>query len=562
MHESMMAQNGMDHDHHQQVHESEEFGNDGGWGDIHHNYSSSPQHQSPLYEQSGFTFTQPFQQNTLPTEQAFSPHRMPIPHHSQTHTTHQPLLPLIMPSHQTWPSMLTNPATYSTPPVAISSTVAPLVKGNSKKQQAHHPISSPRKTLTDSDRRRMCQYHEENPSVKQTEIGAMFGVERSTVSKVLCKKDKYLLLEDRSLSPIKRAKGNKFPDIDRALANWVRKSQREGRPVTDEDIKEQARHFAANVHPVADSHLKTNSATWLEKFKQKNKIGDAKLTRKASETSIPDSSFNPESARPSASQTPKGTSPTSPKGTSSSSPVSTTRSEEDLNSKRRDGVRYLSQEKGGYRHSNSQSTTSLSSAFDTGPTSPTTPFTFSPDPGNSWLSLQPSQSHPPGTSFQRPRSQTFPMLGIDPSLISSSFNEPLTPKYSLPGTAPSSSLDSPSHEMPSSFVLDSALDESNESAMGPQPHTTTSGLQSPPVSVGLSSPTQDDARRALETFLSFVTQSPNRLVDENEYMTVVKLTERLRLQPNGDLPGGLHRIAEQDCEPTAPKMEQSMSVGC
>ncbi|KAK2630225.1 hypothetical protein QTJ16_001045 [Diplocarpon rosae] len=427
MHESMMAQNGMDHDHHQQVHESEEFGNDGGWCDIHHNYSSSPQHQSPLYEQSGFTFTQPFQQNTLPTEQAFS-HRMPIPHHSQTHTTHQPLLPLIMPSHQTWPSMLTNPATYSTPPVAISSTVAPLVKGNSKKQQAHHPISSPRKTLTDSDRRRMCQYHEENPSVKQTEIG--------------------------------------------------------------------------------------------------------------------------------------GTSPTSPKGTSSSSPVSTTRSEEDLNSKRRDGVRYLSQEKGGYRHSNSQSTTSLSSAFDTGPTSPTTPFTFSPDPGNSWLSLQPSQSHPPGTSFQRPRSQTFPMLGIDPSLISSSFNEPLTPKYSLPGTAPSSSLDSPSHEMPSSFVLDSALDESNESAMGPQPHTTTSGLQSPPVSVGLSSPTQDDARRALETFLSFVTQSPNRLVDENEYMTVVKLTERLRLQPNGDLPGGLHRIAEQDCEPTAPKMEQSMSVGC
>jgi hypothetical protein len=33
--------------------------------------------------------------------------------------------------------------------------------------------------LTDQDRRRMCQYHEDNPTVKQTEIGgtpvAVFG---------------------------------------------------------------------------------------------------------------------------------------------------------------------------------------------------------------------------------------------------------------------------------------------------------------------------------------------------------------------------------------------------
>lgn len=35
-----------------------------------------------------------------------------------------------------------------------------------------------RRTLTDDDRRRMCLYHQENPHVKQTEIGAMFGVER------------------------------------------------------------------------------------------------------------------------------------------------------------------------------------------------------------------------------------------------------------------------------------------------------------------------------------------------------------------------------------------------
>jgi len=87
------------------------------------------------------------------------------------HTAHQQLLPLIMPSHPTWPSMLTNPASYSAPPVAIPPASAPVVKGNGTKLPAIHATPSPRKTLTDSDRRRMCQYHEENPTVKQTEIG-------------------------------------------------------------------------------------------------------------------------------------------------------------------------------------------------------------------------------------------------------------------------------------------------------------------------------------------------------------------------------------------------------
>jgi len=47
----------------------------------------------------------------------------------------------------------------------------------------------------------------------------------------------------------------------------------------------------------------------------------------------------------------------------------------------------------------------------------------------------------------------------------------------------------------------------------------------------------------------------------------LKLTDKLQLQQSGSgiskpLPGGLHRIAETDCELVAPKMEQSMSAGC
>ena len=165
MHDSMMAQIGMDHEHH---HHDNGFGGSDGWVDISSSYNSS-QHQSPIYEQGGFGFMQqPVQHKGLPTEQHYTQRISQPP---PPHTAHQQLLPLIMPSHPTWPSMLTNPASYSAPPVAIPPASAPVVKGNGTKLPAIHATPSPRKTLTDSDRRRMCQYHEENPTVKQTEIG-------------------------------------------------------------------------------------------------------------------------------------------------------------------------------------------------------------------------------------------------------------------------------------------------------------------------------------------------------------------------------------------------------
>ena len=106
----------------------------------------------------------------------------------------------------------------------------------------------------------MCQYAEEHPGSKQTEIGGVYlfstpmrtlltscsnlwsrtkvgklsgrlycvlhtDHERSTVSKVLRQKDKFLTQDDGSRSPIKRAKG-RSPDIERALAVWAKNQVR------------------------------------------------------------------------------------------------------------------------------------------------------------------------------------------------------------------------------------------------------------------------------------------------------------------------------------------------
>lgn len=376
--------------------------------------------------------------------------------------------------------------------------------------------------------------------------------------------------EDRSLSPVKRAKG-KFPDIDRALANWVRNSQKQGIPLTDAAIKEKARFFAATVgNP--DSHSKANSTSWLEKFKQKNGIGGGKLLRRASETNIPDpGSLNHDSATTPASQTPSGVSPTSPGDLAS--PLSTAKSEENIKG---EGMEYLDFGQN-YRHSNSQSTTSLSSAFtDTapssfsgGPTSPTTPFAFSPDTTCApFIPSQQSRLPPPANSYQpRPRSQTFPMISVDPAYIPPSQSvDPLTPKYQQPVTAPPSALEPPMHEeIPPPFGMDSSPPLRHRSSNGSMvPPSATPGntgqLSSPTGNSTPSSPTCDDARRAVDTLLSYFNAAPKGLIDQNEYMTVLKLTEKLRLQQSGQqLPGGLHRIPEQEVEATAPKIEHT---GC
>ena len=89
-------------------------------------------------------------------------------------------------------------------------------------------------------------------------------------------------MDERSRSPMKRAKG-KFPDVDRALANWAKNHVKQGLPLTDAIIQEQARVFASTVNH-SDGQLKALSSSWLEKFKQK--YGIESKSRKNSMTAV------------------------------------------------------------------------------------------------------------------------------------------------------------------------------------------------------------------------------------------------------------------------------------
>ena len=357
---------------------------------------------------------------------------------------------------------------------------------------------------------------------------------------------------------MKRSKG-KFPDIERALSNWARNHQRQGLPLSDAIIRDKARFFAATVG-TSECHDKVNSSSWLEKFKQKNHLLGAK-PRKSSQNS---SDGRRSSESKSGSHTPNGLSPVSPLETA---PLSPKQGQEYPKTGSPDSYGNLT-----YRHTHSQSTTSLASCLsdNTNPSSftsdirsPTSPF-FSPNPscGPSPFIPQQAQLSPIAANSIRPRSQTFPMVGIEPSYISPTpSTEPLTPKYlqrsvampsmesslselSEPHLSIEHSLHQPPHGLPNYTTSPSSM------APPPMPTLTTGPS---PISSPTIPPSQDEARQALEVLMTFFEHQPSGAVDPQEYFTMGKLMEKLKLQ--GGLPGGMQAMQtpERDVAPVAKK---------
>lgn len=183
MHSNMIGSTGMDQDSH--LAHDNTFSNDH-WAEM------NPYNQISLPAYGGDYYMPPVSHG-LPSE-SIGGHMAPPPvpqaiqhQQHQQHHQHHPFPsqqlphPLVIPTQPRaqvpWPSLQTNPGqSYSAPPVAIPPQTALSLKPQPKLPSL--TTSQPRKTLTEDDRRRMCQYAEDNPNMKQTEIGAKFGVER------------------------------------------------------------------------------------------------------------------------------------------------------------------------------------------------------------------------------------------------------------------------------------------------------------------------------------------------------------------------------------------------
>ncbi len=325
----------------------------------------------------------------------------------------------------------------------------------------------------------------------------------------------------------------------------MRNHQRQGLPLSDDIILERARFFATTVGS-SDVHIKLNSARWLERFKRKNRLLGAKPLPKSEkgEDSDSDSDYSDTEI-----QTPNGISPISPLGAALNSLDLPSRSST-IKSELVDG----------YTQTPSQSVASLASQrSDT-----TTPSTFSQSPSTSSMyspdgiteasSFLDSQQ---GANSIRPRSQTFPMLGVETSLGPSSGPNGIhvTPKQ-LEEIMSNAALETPVEEKSeaelkyqkqsrSNSRVHSPSTTSSPTLMGPPRHRSqnASPVSNSSASSPIGFPSQDEARKALELVMNFFQNQPTGAVDPQEYITMGKLMEKLKVHgtPSG-LPGGMHSI--------------------
>jgi hypothetical protein len=164
------------------------------------------------------------------------------------------------------------------------------------------------------------------------------------------------------------------------------------------------------------------------------------------------------------------------------------------------------------------------------------------------MGRQAATGQPGSSNFQRPRSQTFPMLvGVEQYMSPPASSDALTPKF-----AGSGALDSPTTGLPGSL---SAIDE----AMSMSPTQITHSMQPPPLptmyadekgsSADMSpmTPSQEEAARALELVMNFFqSQNAGFVVEPQEYVTIGKLMEKLRIKRSSESLSSMRRVSEPD----------------
>jgi len=187
--------------------------------------------------------------------------------------------------------------------------------------------------LTDADRKILCDYHTQNPRMKHEHIGQVFGIERSTVSKILKNKQKWVEITDTapprfenrfdqhavmsnrsalsatesarrstppSLSHASQAqtdvaieapstgrhpKRGRHPELELALTTWGKQQTAGNIMVTDEQLKQKALDIAAAMG-IELGQFKA-SPGWLENYKARSGLNAGRFPATQSDLQPP-----------------------------------------------------------------------------------------------------------------------------------------------------------------------------------------------------------------------------------------------------------------------------------
>lgn len=129
-------------------------------------------------------------------------------------------------------------------------------------------IAKGKTRLRNIDRKAICEAAQNNPKMRQEELAARFGIERSTVSKTLKNKEKWLAIEDNSDGAmIVKHRIGKFPKVEEKLAQWLRDNIGVNDPIADITIKNQGLEIAKELGYGVDEFKA--SVGWIEKFRER-----------------------------------------------------------------------------------------------------------------------------------------------------------------------------------------------------------------------------------------------------------------------------------------------------
>jgi transcriptional regulator with XRE-family HTH domain len=139
--------------------------------------------------------------------------------------------------------------------------------------------------LCNGDRKKMCLEHIANPDLKQEQLAQMFSVERSTVSKILKNKDKWIAVPEADINRVAKhrylslfypssdlllmimRRPSKFPTIEKQLIEKLREISKDGVLLSDSLIRAKAREVALSQN-VLDEKFKASSG-WVDNFKSR-----------------------------------------------------------------------------------------------------------------------------------------------------------------------------------------------------------------------------------------------------------------------------------------------------
>ena len=326
-------------------------------------------------------------------------------------------------------------------------------------------------------------------------------------------------------SPGKKSKA-KLPDFEKTLANWVRNQQKNGLPVTDEELRKRARMFSFSR---SDQAL-LSSPSWLEKFKHKNGLG----RKSSSERHDVDSSTT------SLSETPINASPVSSNGLVS--PPMSAMDEQ----RRAKHDEYFD-----FEGSASPLEDEMGSAAVMSP--------LSPGLGHELPEL-PMEDDYVTISSSRQRSQTLPYL------TNSRPNSSHKKTPTLPGRSMTTSLDHrPARSVdPRQMMkrhksvpdIHDSIESVRYSSMQPPPLPKSADMS--PVS-NPTSPAEVDNIKALHAIKKLLQEHPG-VADPDDYLAIGKLMEKLKILRSPSqtpvLPGGMHPVEILD----SPRISKKRTI--